>query len=94
MMHGDINFDPQKLKHLPSLIQPLRAAVASGIKRQMQIENHAAPQVLSAGLSVNPHLGMGGTRAVSETDIESLATKVSRYEAKMRNKETVDPPKP
>lgn len=92
MMHGDINFDPLKLQELPRLIQPLRAAVASGIKRQVGIDNHAAPQVLSAGLSINPHLGMGGTRQIRGTNIEPLADKVAKYEAKIRDGETVKQP--
>ena len=92
MMHGDINFDLLKLQDLPRLIQPLRAAVASGIKRQIEIDNHAAPQVLSAGLSINPHLGTGGTRPIRGTDIEPLADKVTEYEAKMRDGEAVEQP--
>jgi hypothetical protein len=92
MMHGDVNFDPLKLQDLPRLIQPLRAAVADGIKRQVGIDNHAAPQVLSAGLSINPHLGAGGTRPISASDIELLADKVTTYEAKMRDSAAAQQP--
>jgi hypothetical protein len=90
MMHGDINFDPRKMQDLPKLIQPLRAAVASGIKRHLQMDNHAAPQVLSAGFSINPCAGLGGTRSIRAVDIEPLANKVARYEASVSNDGTVD----
>jgi len=85
MMHGAINFELGKLQQLPSLVQPLRAAVADGVKRQIGIANHGAPQVLAAGLSINPHLGAGGTTPVRASDIEPLADKVATYETKMRD---------
>ena len=53
MMHGSINFEPDKLQDLPKLVQPLRAAVAEGIKRRLGIDIHAAPAISASGLSIN-----------------------------------------
>lgn len=52
MMHGSINFEPDKLRDLPKLVQPLRAAVAQGIKRRLGIDIHAAPAISASGLSM------------------------------------------
>jgi hypothetical protein len=77
MMHGAINFEPAKLQDLPRLIQPLRAAVAEGIKRRIGIDTHAAPVISSSGMSINPSMGVEGTRKISADDLQSLADKVT-----------------
>ncbi len=72
MMHGAINFEPSKLRDLPSLVQPLRSAVAAGIKRALGIDTYAAPIVMAAGLSINPSMGVGGTRPIVDGDLHAL----------------------
>jgi hypothetical protein len=75
MMHGSINFEAAKLQDLPKLIQPLRAAVADGIKRRLEIDKLAAPVIASSGLSINPAMGPGGTRGIKADDLQPLTTK-------------------
>jgi hypothetical protein len=75
MMHGSINFEAAKLQDLPKLIQPLRAAVADGIKRRLEIDKLAAPVIGSSGLSINPAAGPGGTRSINADDLQPLAAK-------------------
>lgn len=73
MMHGAISFDSRKLDKLPLLLQVLRAVVADGVKDRLGIKPEAPPLVSPAGgMSIHPSLGLGGTRAVTERDIESL----------------------
>lgn len=72
MMHGAVDFEPGKLKDLPALVQPLRAAVAAGIKRQLGIDPTAPPMVSMSGLSISPAMGLEGTRKVDVNDMKSL----------------------
>lgn len=76
MMHGSINFEPDKLQDLPKLVQPLRAAVADGIKRRLGIDTHAAPAVSASGLSINPSMGVDGTRKIGSEDLQPLTDKI------------------
>ena len=76
MMHGSINFEPDKLQDLPKLVQPLRAAVAEGIKRRLGIDIHAAPAISASGLSINPAMGAGGTRKIDSDDLQPLMAKI------------------
>jgi hypothetical protein len=72
MMHGAIPFDSAKLDGLPSLLQVLRAAVALGLKDRFGIPRDGAPLIASSGLTIHPSTGLGGTRAITEDDIEPL----------------------
>ena len=76
MMHGSINFEADKLQDLPKLIQPLRAAVAQGLKRQLGIDTFAAPVISSTGATINPAMSVGGTRTINFDDLKSLPDKV------------------
>lgn len=73
MMHGAVDFDASSLKNLPALVQPLRSAVAAGIKRLLNIDPTAAPLVSMSGLSVSPAMGIEGSRPISSDDMRSLA---------------------
>jgi hypothetical protein len=72
MMHGAINFDSSKLENLPRLVQPLRAAVAAGIKKSLGKNPGDVPLVAPAGLSIHPSLGLGGTRKLRADDLRPL----------------------
>jgi hypothetical protein len=72
MMHGAINFESSKLESLPLLVQPLRAAVAAGIKRILGRNPDDAPLVAPAGLSVHPAFGVEGTRKLTADDLRPL----------------------
>jgi hypothetical protein len=77
MMHGSINFEPAKLHDLPTLVQPLRASVAEGIKRRLGIAAYAAPIIAASGFSINPAMGAEGTRKLTADDLQSLLDKIS-----------------
>jgi hypothetical protein len=72
MMHGAIPFDSAKLDVLPMLLQVLRAAVATGLKDRLGLPRDSAPLVASSGLSIHPAMGLGGSRAIDQKDLEPL----------------------
>jgi hypothetical protein len=72
LMHGAISFDSDKLDKLPSLVQVLRAAVAAGLKVRLGMSPEGPPLVAPSGLATSPMLGLGGTRAIREKDLEPL----------------------
>jgi hypothetical protein len=77
MMHGAVNFDPVKLRDLPALIQPLRAAVAEGLKRLLEIDTYAPPLVVSAGTAINPAMGIEGSRQIKAEDLQTLQVRAN-----------------
>lgn len=72
MMHGAISFESSKLENLPRLVQPLRAAVAAGIKKILGKNSDDAPLVAPAGLSIHPALAVGGTRKLTADHLRPL----------------------
>ena len=72
MMHGAIPFDSTELDVLPSLLQVLRAAVATGLKDRLGVSRDSAPLVSPTGLSIHPGMGLGGSRSIDEKDLEPL----------------------
>lgn len=72
MMHGAVNFEVSKLQDLPKLIQPLRSAVAIGLKRSLGIDPTQAPLVKMSGFAINPTVALGGIRKVTAEDLRSL----------------------
>jgi hypothetical protein len=72
MMHGAISFDSKKLDKLPSLLQVLRAVVAEGVKDYLGIKPEAPPLISPDGMAIHPSLSLGGTRVITEKDIEPL----------------------
>lgn len=75
LMHGAIPFDSTKLKNLGSLVQPLRAVVAAGLKERLGKSPDEPPLVAVSGASVHPALGAYGTGQVKEEDLRPLIPK-------------------
>jgi hypothetical protein len=72
LMHGSIPFDSKKLENLGGLVQPLRAAVAAGLKSKLGKTDDDPPTVAAEGLMVHPALGFGGTQRVTAHDFRPL----------------------
>ncbi len=72
LMHGAIPFDSERLVDLPSLVQPLRAVVATGLKDRLGMDPADPPIVAATGLSIRPAMGMSGTCKISEDDTKPL----------------------
>jgi hypothetical protein len=72
LMHGAIPFDSTKLKNLGSLVQPLRAVVASRLKEWLGKGPDEPPLVAASGASIHPALGAYGTGQVTEEDLWPL----------------------
>lgn len=75
LMHGAIPFDSKKLENLGSLVQPLRAVVAAGLKGRLDKTANDLPIVAAEGLLIHPAMGVGSSRRVSDRDIRPLMDK-------------------
>lgn len=72
VMHGAIPFDSDKLSDLGSLVQSLRAVVAANLKTRLGKEPTDSPIVFSSGLTVHPAVGLQGSVAIAESDLQPL----------------------
>jgi hypothetical protein len=72
LMHGAIPFDSKKLQNLGTLVQPLRAVVAAGLKSKLGKANDDPPIVAAEGFIVHPAMALSGTRQINENDIHPL----------------------
>jgi hypothetical protein len=73
LMHGAIPFDSRKVNELGTLIQPLRAATAIGLKSLLGKAAGDPPIIESSGLSVRPAAAVAATGKISQKDLEPLA---------------------
>jgi len=72
MMHGAVPFDSEKLAGLGTLVQALRAVVATGFKNTVGKTPTDAPIVSVAGLSIHPAIGLEGTRVITDRHLRPL----------------------
>lgn len=70
MMHGDVRFDSKRVEGLGELVPPLRAVVASDLKKRLPSD---WPLVaLQAGYIMHPAVGFGGSRPVTADEVRPL----------------------
>ncbi|AKS35915.1 hypothetical protein AFA91_32890 [Mycolicibacterium goodii] len=70
MMHGAISFDSKRVEGLSHLVPPLRAVVATDLKKRLSSD---WPLVaLQAGYIMHPAIAFGGSRPVTADEISPL----------------------
>ncbi len=69
ILHGAKDFDSQVMDDLPRLCHLLRSVVNANLKKALGVEADSLPRVDPSGLSIQPHIGLGGRRKVERDDL-------------------------
>jgi len=72
IMQGARHFDSAIMDRLDALSQVLRAVINSALKDAQGIPSASPPLVAPGGLSVGPHMAVGGTSAIDADDLTPL----------------------
>lgn len=72
MLHGAHSFDSKIMESLAESSQQLRYVVMSHLKQRLGMSAEDPPFAAPAGLSISPFVGVGGTREVTEVDLNPL----------------------
>lgn len=70
MMHGAIHFDSKEVAGLSELVPPLRAVVATDLKKRLMLDWPVV--ALQAAYTMHPAISFGGSRALTADDIGRL----------------------
>jgi hypothetical protein len=72
MLHGAHAFDSKVMFKLPELSQHLRAVLVTALKPRLGLSEEEPPYAIPTGISISPHMGLFGTREVTEDDLYPL----------------------
>jgi hypothetical protein len=70
ILHGAEEFDSSVMDRLAELSQVLRAVVNAAIKDALGLPPDAPPIVQYGQTAISPHMGLGGTRRVEQSDLD------------------------